>query len=208
LPLLHRVGAHAEIELVRRGYFPLGGGEVACEAAPSAMRPIDLAGAAALESIDAFSHVGNLPAHVAQRMASAALEALRGLPAPNIHIDLPGPKQAIGAGGAIVLRARTTASVLGAGRVAQRGVPAERLGGEAGAELRGDLECGAALDTHAADQLLVYLALAGAGSRFTTRAISSHARTAMWLIGQFLPVRFDVSEGPSLATVSVVAATQ
>jgi len=98
-----------------------------------------------------------------------------------VMLSAPAPSRVRVAGGAIVLRARATASVLGAGRVAQRGIPAECLGGEAGAELRGDLACGAALDTHAADQLLVYLALAGAGSRFTTRAISSHARTAMWL---------------------------
>jgi RNA 3'-terminal phosphate cyclase len=98
--------------------------------------------------------------------------------------------------------------VLGAGRVAQRGVPAERFGAEAAAELRGDLVSGAALDTHAADQLLVHLALAGAGSRFTTRAITSHASTAMWLIERFLPVRFEVDRQSSLATVSVVAAPQ
>jgi len=152
--------------------------------------------------------VSNLPAHIAQRMAATARDTLRDLPEPAIEVELPGPDQAAGPGGAIVLRARTAASLLGAGRVAQRGVPAERLGAEAAAELRSDLASGAALDTHAADQLLVYLALAGAGSRFTTRAVSSHARTAMWLIERFLPVRFDVIEGPSLATVALVAATK
>jgi RNA 3'-terminal phosphate cyclase (ATP) len=92
--------------------------------------------------------------------------------------------------------------VLGAGRVAQRGVPAEKLGAEAGAELAADLAAGAALDAHAADQLLVYLALAGGGG-FSTRALSSHARTAMWLIEQFLPVRFAVAEAGGLARVEV-----
>jgi len=61
------------------------------------------------------------------------------------------------------------------------------------------------VDSHAADQLLVHLALAGAGSRFMTRAITSHASTAMWLIERFLPVRFEVDRQSSLATVSVVA---
>ena len=47
-----------------------------------------------------------------------------------------------------------------------------------------------------------YLALAGSGS-FTTRVVTSHARTAMWLIEQFLPVRFVVGEAGSLARVAV-----
>ncbi|MCD6734137.1 MAG: hypothetical protein LT103_11150 [Burkholderiaceae bacterium] len=191
---------------MRRGYYPRGGGEVECAVEPSALQPIDLGDPGPLESIDAFSHVANLPAHIAQRMASAARDALAGLPEPAVHIAELGPEQASGPGGAIVLCARTTDSLLGAGRVAQRGVPAEQLGTEAAAELRNDLGSGAALDIHAADQLLVYFALAGPGSCFTTRALSSHARTAIWLIEQFLPVRFDVDEQTTRATVRVVAA--
>jgi len=195
-------------EVVRRGYYPRGGGEVECEVEPSTLQPVDLGDPGTLASIEAFSHVANLPTHVAQRMASAAREALGGLPEPLLHVAVDGPEQAVGPGGAIVLRARTARSVLGAGRVAQRGIPAERLGAEAAAELRGDLASCAALDTHAADQLLVHLALAGAGSRFTTRAITSHASTAMWLIERFLPVRFEVDRQSSFATVRVVAAPE
>ncbi|MEZ5603206.1 MAG: RNA 3'-terminal phosphate cyclase [Burkholderiaceae bacterium] len=208
LPLLHRIGVRARVEVVRRGYYPRGGGEVECEVEPSTLRSVDLVDPGPLASIEAFSHVANLPAHIAQRMASAAREALGGLPEPLLHVTVHGPEQAVGPGGAIVLVARTARSVLGAGRVAQRGVPAERLGADAAAELRGDLASGAALDAHAADQLLVHLALAGAGSRFTTRTITSHASTAMWLIERFLPVRFEVDRQSSFATVRVVAAPE
>ncbi len=206
LPLLRRVGVRARAEIVRRGYYPRGGGEVECVVEPSALQPIDLADRGPLASIEAFAHVANLPAHIAQRMASAAHETLASLPEAAVRIAVLGPEQAIGAGGAIVLRARTAHSLLGAARVAQRGIPAEQLGAEAAAELRSDLASGAALDIHAADQLLIYLALAGPGSRFTTRVLSSHARTAIWLIEQFLPVRFDIDEQPTRAAVRVVAA--
>jgi RNA 3'-terminal phosphate cyclase (ATP) len=115
-----------------------------------------------------------------------------------------GGEGAIGQGGAIVLWARTEQAVLGAARVAERGVRAETLGADAGAEIDADLAAGEALDRHAADQLLVYLALAGGGS-FTTRALTSHARTAMWLIEQFLPVRFEITQAGSLERVRVRA---
>ncbi len=93
-------------------------------------------------------------------------------------------------------------SVLGAGRVAERGMRAEDLGAAVGDELRADLESGAGVDVHAADQLLVYLALAGGGA-FTTHTLSNHARTAMWLIEQFLPVRFAIDSRNGLVYISV-----
>lgn len=206
LPLLRRVGVSARAEVVRRGYYPRGGGEIECVVEPSVLRPVNLSEPGGLASIEMYSHVANLPAHIAQRMASSARDALAHLPEPALHMTVLDPDQAIGPGGAIVLRARTAHSLLGAGRVAQRGVPAEQLGAEAAAELRSDLGSGAALDIHAADQLLVYLALAGPGSRFTTRALTSHARTAMWLIERFVPVRFEVDEQPMRTAVRVAAA--
>lgn len=69
--------------------------------------------------------------------------------------------------------------------MAERGVPAERLGQDAGQVLRAELEGGAAVDVHAADQLLIYAAQARGPSRFTVRKVSRHARTVMWLIEQF-----------------------
>jgi RNA 3'-terminal phosphate cyclase (ATP) len=78
--------------------------------------------------------------------------------------------------------------------VAERGVRAETLGAGVGHELARDIAAGAALDVHAADQVLIYLALAGGESRFTTRQITAHASTAMWLIEQFVPMRFEAKE--------------
>ena len=62
---------------------------------------------------------------------------------------------------------------------------------------------GAELDLHAADQVLVYLAMAREPSSFTARSLSSHARTAMWLIEQFLAARFAVAADGALTRVSV-----
>jgi RNA 3'-phosphate cyclase len=201
LALIHRLGVRIECRLARRGYFPRGGGEVEVSVAPGRPRPVALEPVERPSRIDGLAHVANLPAHIAERMRTAALARLGDSPA---HVDTAvlGPADAIGQGGAIVLWARAGHTMLGAGRVAQRGVRAEHLGDETGAELAADLAAGAALDAHAADQLLVYLALAGGGS-FTTRAVTSHARTAIWLIEQFLPVRFEIGVAGALARVEV-----
>ena len=201
LALLARMGIAVQCAVHRRGYFPRGGGEVEIAVAPARPRALALAGAGGAAAVEGLAHVANLPAHIAERMRAAALERLGALPA-RIEAAVLAGDDAIGQGGAIVLWAHTDGAVLGSGRAAERGVRAETLGVEAGAELAADLAAGAALDRHAADQLLIYLALAG-GGHFTTRAISSHVRTAMWLIEQFVPVRFEVSEGDGLARVAV-----
>lgn len=201
LPLLARMGLAIECRAHRRGYFPRGGGEVEVAVAPSRLRALVLPGAAAPGEVQGLAHVANLPAHIAERMRASA-HAQLGTVRSRIETTVLGGEEAIGQGGAIVLWARMDETVLGAARVAQRGVRAETLGAEAGAEIAADLAAGAALDRHAADQLLVYFALARGGS-FTTRTLTSHARTSMWLIEQLLPVRFEISQADGLARVEV-----
>lgn len=201
LPLLRRMGAQVRLQARRRGYFPRGGGEVSVNITPAALQPLQLEPGSTVTAIRGIAHVAILPLHIATRMRNAALARLGdlGRTAQVEALALDG-SQANGPGGAIVLWAKTRSSLLGAGRVAERGVRAEVLGEAAAAELRADLDCGAAVDIHAADQLLVYAALARGDSHFTARELSLHAQTAMWLIEHFLPVRWQAeSQGPCVA---------
>jgi len=204
LPLLSRMGVKAKIDVSRRGYYPRGGGEVAVEVAPSRqIQPLILDVAGSLIKIGGVAHISNLPAHIVQRMVGAALAELTAFPAPTIEQIVLGVGEAIGAGGAIVLAAHMKHTVLGASATAQRGVPAEQLGSEAGHLLREEILSGATLDIHASDQVLIYLALAGGNSRFLARTLSSHASTTIWLLEQFMPVRFNVRPEGSLVRVEM-----
>lgn len=207
LPWLARMGVEVRVELVRRGYYPRGGGElrvaVAPRAEPEALR-VEAAGA--LRRVRGVAHVANLPEHVATRMSSAAREALAGVSPLQLQSEVLSSDAATGTGGALVLVAETEHTLLGAATVAERGVRAETLGRDAGRALRAELESGAGLDEHAADQLLIYAAQAREPSVFTLRELSEHARTAMWLIAQFLPVRFEVEPLGKLQRVRVARA--
>ncbi|OGA50016.1 MAG: RNA 3'-terminal-phosphate cyclase [Betaproteobacteria bacterium RIFCSPLOWO2_12_FULL_62_13] len=202
---LARMGAKLHIAVLRRGYYPRGGGEVAVEISATKLRPVGLPAPGVLRQLEGVAHVANLPASIADRMRGAALAQFAGIkPGGRIASRVLGGAEAIGQGGAIVAWAQTEHTVLGAARVAERGVRAEALGEAVGRELRADLETGATADVHAADQLLVFLALAGGESAFTTRELSSHAHTAMWLIGQFLPARFAIERDGALYRVRVM----
>lgn len=201
-PLLARLGLGVEIALIRRGYYPRGGGAVAVTVAPGRPRALTLDAAGALREIRGLAHCANLPAHIAERMRRAAERTLTPYPA-RIQTQVLGRTGAIGAGGAIVLWAETEHCLLGASAVAERGVPAESLGERAAHELRAELESGATLDLHAADQLLVYLARAQGNSHFLVRELSSHARTTLWVLEQFLPLRHEVSTLGALTRIAI-----
>lgn len=190
LELLRQMGATVGCRVLRRGYYPRGGGEVEVSVEPARWQPLQWLEPGALVSVEGVAHVANLPLSIAERMRDAAATRLADLGSPaRFDAVVLGPEEAIGTGGAVVCWARRRHAVLGAARVAERGVRAEVLGEAAGAELAADLAAGVTLDIHAADQALIYLALAG--GRFSARVLSSHARTAMWLIEQFMPVRFE-----------------
>jgi RNA 3'-terminal phosphate cyclase (ATP) len=202
LPLLARFGVVATLDLERRGYYPRGGGAVRLSVSPCVLRPAGQIVAGELRSVRAYVHTAGLPAHVAQRMLASATHSL-GPRAPAVDAVMDDAAVAFGAGGAIVLVSDRGSSVLGAGRVAERGVRAETVGEAVGAELKRDLELGVALDHHAADQLIVWLALAGGESSFTTAEATTHATTAMWLAEQFLPVRFE-ADAPAMGGVTTI----
>lgn len=206
LPLLSSMGVRAKMEVVRRGYYPRGGGQVVVEVHPSPLlRPLLLDKREDLAGIVGFAHISNLPEHIVQRMVGSALHelsAFSNFKAPMIGLEVLGLGEAVGQGGAILLTADTSHTRLGASAVAERGVPAERLGSEAGQLLRQEILSGATLDIHAADQVLIYLALASGPSCFLARELSSHAATTIWLLEQFLPIRFQVGEEGHLIRVS------
>jgi RNA 3'-terminal phosphate cyclase (ATP) len=203
-PLLEHMGVRATMEVVRRGYYPRGGGEVALSVEPAELTPAIFGVPGGERAVRGVAHVANLDEKIAARMRKSALErlALGGLRDAAIDTCVVGPLEAKGRGGAIVVWARSDATVVGAARVAERGVRAEELGEAVATELAVDLLNGAALDVHAADQILPFLALAGGGG-FTTRTFSSHARTASWLIERFLPVRFATEQRGTLTRLTV-----
>jgi RNA 3'-terminal phosphate cyclase (ATP) len=201
LRLLGRMAVRVRASAARRGYYPRGGGEVVVEVDPGVPLAVTLQGNAGSWRVAGTAHVANLPLSIAERMRNAADAELRGNAA--IEVQALGREAAVGTGGAITLWAERDASLLGASRVAERGVRAEAIGEAVSSELAADLAAGAALDAHAADQVLVYMAMAKGRSSFTVRTVSSHARTAMWLLDQFLSVQFSVAPEDALWRVTV-----
>ena len=201
---LGRLGGAAEFELVRRGYYPRGGGEVVVRIPePAKWRPLLLEQSAEVERIEGAAHIANLPEDIAMRMASAARKRLATYLSVKIHSEVLDAMRAEGPGGAIVLWADAGESILGGSAVAERGKRAEVVGNEAAAVLMAELHTGATVDIHAADQILPYLALASGPSSFLVREVTDHTRTVMWLLRSFLPVQFETTTAGGLQRIVV-----
>ncbi|MGC9192034.1 MAG: RNA 3'-terminal phosphate cyclase [Conexivisphaera sp.] len=185
---LRRMSYDVELELIRRGHYPRGGGEVRARVrSMGALRPLRIDGRGGLLEIGGRSHATELPRHVAERQARAAEEELRkrGADVPvRLEIEVSG---GAGRGSGIALWARTENSILGSDALGERGKPAELVGREAARLLMEDLATGAALDRHASDMLVPYLMFADGRSEVSGSSLTSHARTVIELARLIAP---------------------
>jgi len=200
LPLLRRVGGRVEVEVMRRGYYPRGGGIVETVVQPTReWSPLEFTELGKVERVRGIAHVANLPEEIPKRMKHAATRRLHGLADVKIEERIYRGEDAVGQGGALVLWAETDATVLGSDSLARRGASSEQVGEEAAVSLLAEIESGSTFGVHLTDQLLVYLARATGPSTFCARQISGHLDAMMWLLPQFLPCRFGVAnEGPRM----------
>jgi len=192
LPLLARMGLHAQIELVRWGFYPAGGGEIQVRVAGQAgsLQPILLDERGELRRVWGTAAVTNLPSHIPQRMAARAHNVLAdaGLSAQVEPRRLRGA----GPGAGIFLFAEYAASshspavVAGFTAYGRKGLPAERVAEAACQDLLGHHRSGAPADPHLADQLVLPMALAEGESRVRTSRVSQHLLTSIWVVRAFL----------------------
>jgi RNA 3'-terminal phosphate cyclase (ATP) len=187
-PLVSRMGPRLELELVRPGFFPAGGGEVRARVVPAArLEPIEVEERGKTVSRLARAIVSNLPFSIAEREATVLQRRLGWLPeeiaAESVKAHGPGNVVMVEIASEHVADLFTS--------FGERGLPAETVAERAAKAARRYLERGAPVGEHLADQLLVPLALAGGGS-FVTCELSSHATTNMEVISRFLDVTFEV----------------
>lgn len=74
---------------------------------------------------------------------------------------------------------------LGADRVGARRRSSESIGRYVAAQLLADLDAGAAVDRHAADQLVLFAALAKGATQYLGPRPTKHMTTNLWLAGRF-----------------------
>ena len=202
LPVLHAMGARVSMTLDRHGFIgergDLGQLTVEIEGARS-LRAIDIIETPAVTSRHATAILARLPTHVADRELGVVHERLGWTRAEcEVRETRFG-----GPGNALLLEVERGDLVRElVSEIGEKGIRAELVAARACEQLERYLAANVPVGEHLADQLLLPMALAGAG-RFRCTPLSLHATTNIETIGRFLdvPIRDEPDGDAVLVTV-------
>ncbi len=193
LPIVEKMGAKVSVKLVRTGFFPAGGGclEASITPAPQLV-PIEI-NELSKPTITARALSAKLPEHIGLRELQTIADKL-GLQQEQLEnqlVDSFGPGNIVSI---FVASALLTETFTGFG---EKNVSAEKVGKKAAGQVRKYLQAGAPVGPYLTDQLLIPLALAGAGA-FRTCRPTAHTRTNIEVIQKFLDVSILISQQDTL----------
>lgn len=191
IPLINRMGPSLKIALERPGFYPAGGGRVHVHIDPGdRLEPIHLLERGNIVDIRVCVLLSRLPDHIAQRelqVLSKALDIRKEQQTINRVSNARGPGNAVTVS---VISEYITEVFTGFG---ERGVGAETVAQRLAGEVQRYLQAGVAVSEYMADQLLLPMALAGAGSMLTVQP-SLHTQTNIEVLQQFIGLEVNMQE--------------
>ena len=195
-PISKRFGINFDINIVRRGYFPKGGGEVYVDIEP--VRKLNSVSLQDMgEVIDVIGLVfvaGNCPKKVLHTMTDTA-EALlaKSLPGAKLQLDIQQNPHAMDTASGLVLCAVTsTGCRLGGSCLGSASELPELTAEKAVEELLESVGHMACVDKWTQDQIVLFMALAEGRSVVRCGPVTLHTETAMYVTEQLIGVKFTI----------------
>ena len=192
IPFYGLLGIGVDLEIRRRGFYPNGGGRVACVIRPpTRIMPIDLKhkehGQTRISSL-----CSGLPFSVAERQAKSASNLIWGDGVKVLGLD-SRVEEAQSPGTAICIYSlKDSDTYIGADGFGERGKAAELVGRETASRFLKEYDSKASLDRHLADMVVPLLSLASGPSTFTTSSITQHLKTNLEIAEQVVGARSQI----------------
>jgi len=208
LPVLRSIGHHIDLKLLKRGYYPKGGGRLQADMKPlKNWKPFHIQDLQ-VDYIRGISHCTRLPQHVAIRQAQAAEKEIK-LAGYDAQIQIDTAGDALGPGSGIILwsefkgKSSYPLGRVGGSTLGEPDKRAESVGRDAAIELLRHLSIGAPLDRYMADQIIPYMAIHGS-SRVKIAELTSHTLTNIYAAEKITGHQFQVKGSlGEPATISV-----
>lgn len=175
---LRELGAKVEVELIKRGYYPKGGGKIKVKVEPSKLKGKDFE--KVKEDVRGISHCQNLPKQVAERQAEAARKFLEKKKlVANINLEV---SEGLSTGSGITL----WSAYKGGSSLGERGKRAEIVGEEAAKNFLDEYLDDSVFDSYLADQVMAFAALASGSTSYSTSKITLHQISNAFVINKFI----------------------
>ncbi|XP_063227109.1 RNA 3'-terminal phosphate cyclase [Bacillus rossius redtenbacheri] len=197
-PLLEKFGATFDYKIIKRGYYPRGGGEVHIRVRPvQKIEPVEMTESGRVVRMWGWAFVaGALPIKMAEVMADSASRVLKkSYPDAEVNIEpyKEAPDEAVGSGSGINVVAQTDKGcLLGGSALGKRELKAEEVGQKAAEELLESVRTGACVDNYAQDQVILLMAIAGGKSRVKCGPVTLHTQTAIHIAELLTQAKFNI----------------
>ncbi len=191
VPLLSKLGADVEVELLRPGFAPKGGGAFRARVRGGTLKgEICLEDRGEVRATRVRALLSKLPEHIAEREVDRVRTRLS--PAPT-EVRVETIANAAGPGNVFMIELETDVLTEVFTSFGRRHTSPEHIADEAWAESVFYLESQAVVGPHLADQLVPILALLGRGSFFTVYP-TLHTRTQVDLVNELMDTPLRVEE--------------
>lgn len=185
LPLLRELGVGSEVDLEKTGYYPKGGGKAKLLTEEHSLENINLTERGKLQKFEVYSKASQelRDQEVADRQADEAERILK-----NSHVSSEVDKyvkyeRTDSPGSSLVIKAVYENSITGFSSLGEKGKRSEKVAKEAVQDFKSFHSSEAVVDSHMADQLLVFMAITGGEVRIPE--VTSHVRTNMGVVEKF-----------------------
>ncbi|RGB26070.1 RNA 3'-terminal phosphate cyclase domain-containing protein [Rhizophagus diaphanus] len=202
-PIVEReFGLHFNINIVGRGYYPQGKGEVVLRVDPiveRTLKPLNLVDRGEITKVGGRVTIANKSKQIGKRMATAASKVLTEAALPeleNIQFDIEINSEKINAGkGLIRLWAETsTGCIISGNDISNQKETPEEVGKNAAEKLIQNIKHGGCVDEHLQDQLIIFMALAESRSKLVSGPITLHTRTAIHFVETMSGAKFHIKK--------------
>ena len=198
LPLVEKLGPRVSLKLIRRGFYPVGGGQV-----EATIQPLEKLGTLTIlereqqPKCSAKAIVSRLPEHIAERELDVVS---RRLPFGKRQREIEVDTTARGPGNIVMVAIGTGTVTELFSALGEKGVPAERVAAGLVRECKAFLKTAAPVGPHLADQLMIPLALGQGGKFRCPSPVTLHTTTNAEVIQKFLDVEIRFREIDEMTT--------
>jgi RNA 3'-terminal phosphate cyclase (ATP) len=188
------IGPKFSVNVLKRGYYPKGGGVVQCTIKPcKTPGTIELLATEYLEP-KIISVCSQLPIHVAKRQISSALIALekKDIRCSNYTASI---ETSISPGSSILVYSASDFGLyIGGDSIGELGKRAEAVGNEGAMRFLDSTLAEATVDPFLADMLVLPLALSKGRSRYRVGRVTQHLLTSLHVVSQMIGCKYSIEQ--------------